>query len=135
MVLHLGRRLALVVDDVSQPSTEREPLKDAIDHYFATVSDEDFLRHLREAGFTLTPTQHCTHRHADVTAEECGLCWLRLEGDPGCMRVAELTLGGSTDVDYERGVVTVTIGRPAPVLFGWDTCREKHISEAPNDRP
>ena len=60
---------------------------------------------------------HCDHRHADVTQQGCGMCWLRLEGDAGCMRLATMLLSE-----------TVSWCSPVPVLFGWDACRAKHLN-------
>lgn len=53
------------------------------------------------------PTQHCDHRNAEVTQTECGLCWLRLEGD------AEFYL----DTDRHWNVRSEH----------WDECRARHI--------
>ena len=110
---------------MSLPSTERKPLTDTlqerldhIDRYFATVSDEDFLRHLKEAGFTLTPTHHCTHLHRAVTQRECSLCWIRREADA-------THYGGREWSEFALDLIGPKVGQDTS---GWDTCRAKHIT-------
>ena len=72
-------------------------------------------------------TQHCDHLHRDVTSQECGLCWNGLRGDAEFMR-----LGAPSGVkQVSEGVWSFAL----PFVGGWDACREKHIGEAPGDRP
>ena len=67
-------------------------------------------------------TDYCSHLHHAVTSQQCGLCWLRLEGDADCIRLKTWLM---EDTPYRMA--------PVPVLYGWDACREKHIKVGNGD--
>lgn len=76
----------MVVDEImSAPSGERETLMDAIDSYFATVSDEDFLAACLEAGFEMEPIQTKPLRKNLTIGCDCG-CDARIQFMPLAMR-------------------------------------------------
>ncbi len=68
-------------------------------------------------------SDYCSHLHRAVSQTDCGLCWLRLEGDQDLidLRVMELDAPGYDTL------------APVPIAFGWDACRAKHIEGERDD--